>query len=726
MSARLVLGLNQYTHSAAACLLDENGQVLGALAKERVTRRKHDGGDAAAVVDALLEACGRRLDEIGLVVANNHLFRIRPFEQHLNFACALHQQPPSALRDSNLFPGVPKHELSHHLAHAWSVLPFAPFDEGLILVADGMGTTRADLERASVDSEIGNYSSDIDLPARAGFRQFPAEAPAHSTAREGETVYQFRGLHLERVWKRWIQERTPVFLYNYGFENMESLGAVYSRVSSQIFGDWNACGKVMGLAPWQQEWASDEAMAPLMRGPLEDLHVDWPTLLTAERTGEWNAAQPSGSAEPNSPSQAGDASLRTRYTALAAQVQRDLEEVLLEFLTRLRKETGARNLCMAGGVALNSTANGRIAREAGFEQVFIPPWPGDEGIAVGCAWFGHHQQQPTAEAPRRCIAPYQGGAAQLDSLEEALETFGPWLEIESLDAAGFAPAVERQDEAWIESAAGRIRYAAEAIEAGETVGWFQGRSEFGPRALGNRSILATPAQADMVHRINAAIKKREGFRPFAPTVLAAHAAEWFPQVTPSPAMSLTVPVAADKAAQIPAVVHVDGSARIQTLEAPANPLYHALIEACYTRTGLPMVLNTSFNVKGEPIVESPSDALRHFLDSELDCVVLEGVGARKLAFPACASLAEAVPQQLPSFTAEVVSDAQGDAVAVSLLAHGDNFEAGQLELGILEACLGEATVAELEAEFASEFEVEPEEFRAGLARLYDWRLLWFV
>jgi carbamoyltransferase len=714
MAARLVLGLNQYTHSAAACLLDEEGRVLGALAKERVTRRKHDGGDAAAVVDALLETTGHALEEIGLVVANNHLFRIRAFEQHLDFACALHQQPPSAQRASNLFPGVPKHELSHHLAHAWSVLPFAPFDEGLILVADGIGTTRADLERASVGSELGSYTSDIDLPASPRFRQFPAEAPPHSTAREGETVYQFRGLHLERLWKRWIQERTPVFLYNYGFENMESLGAVYSRVSSQIFGDWNACGKVMGLAPWKQAWAGTASASRLMQGPLEQLQVDWPTLLTAEHTAAWSAAQ------------AGDEKLRAGYTELAAQVQDDLEEILLEFLTRLRRETGARNLCMAGGVALNSTANGRIAREAGFEQVFIPPWPGDEGIAVGCAWFGHHQQQPTSEAPRRCFAPYQGGAATPDSIEEALETYGPWLEIESLDSAGICPAVQEQDEAWLQNATGRIGFAADAIEAGETVGWFQGRSEFGPRALGNRSILASPAQADMVERINTAIKKREGFRPFAPTVLAAHAAEWFPLVTPSPAMSLTVPVAADKAAQIPAVVHVDGSARIQTLEPEANPLYHALIEACSSRTGLPMVLNTSFNVKGEPIVETPSDALRHFLDSDLDCVVLEWIGARKLPFPSGAELAESVPQQLSSFTAEVVSDAQGEAIAVSLLAHGDNFEAGQLELGILEACLGEASVAELEAEFASEFEVEPEEFEAALARLYGWRLLWFV
>lgn len=715
MTGPLVLGLNQYTHSAAACLLDSEGQVLGALSKERVTRRKHDGGDAAAVVEALLEATGRNLEEIGLVVANNHLFRIRPFEQHLNFACALHQQPPSALRDSNLFPAVAKHELSHHLAHAWSVLPFAPFDEGLILVADGIGTTRADLERASVGSELGPYTSDIDLPQAAGFQQFPAQAPAHSTAREGESVYRFQGLQLERVWKRWIQERTPVFLYNYGFENMESLGAVYSRASSQIFGDWNACGKVMGLAPWRDRWAADQALPRLMQGPLEELQVNWPPLLAAERTNQWSAAQSEG-----------DEALRAEYTGLAAQVQSDLEEVLLEFLTRLRKQSGARNLCLAGGVALNSTANGRIAREAGFEQVFIPPWPGDEGVAIGCAWFGHAQQQAQAAPPRKCIAPYQGGAASQDSLDEAFESYGAWLEIESLDSAGLAPSIDQQSAAWLEQASGRVAYAAQAMAQGETVGWFQGRSEFGPRALGNRSILASPEDADMVQRINAAIKKREGFRPFAPTVLAEHAAHWFPSVTPSPAMSLTVPVEPELASRIPAVVHVDGSARIQTLDREANPLYFSLIEAFHAQSGLPMVLNTSFNVKGEPIVETPSDALRHFLDSELDCVVLEGFALRKLSFPAGPALAEAVPQQLPSFTAEVVSDAQGDAVAVSLLAHGDNFEAGQLELGILEACLGEASVAELEAEFEAEFEVEPAEFRAALERLYRWRLLWFV
>lgn len=717
MSARLVLGLNQYTHSASACLLDEQGEIVGALEKERITRRKHDGGDTAAVVEALLEQHGVALEDIALVVANNHLFRIRPFEERLAFGCALHQHPPSALRASSLFPGVAKHELSHHLAHAWSVLPLAPFDEGLIVVADGIGTTRADLEKTSVGSELGPYTSDVDLPAMAGFEQFPTELPPHATAREGETVYRFKGLKLERVQKRWIQERTPVFLYNYGFEDMESLGAVYSRVSSHLFGDWNACGKVMGLAPWQQRWGAasqgEPPLDPILRGPLESLHIDWPALTAAERANSWQQVRD------------GDAALRSQYTELAARVQHDLEGVLLEWLTRLREETGARNLCFAGGVALNSTANGRIAREAGFEQVFIPPWPGDDGIAIGCALFGHHALHSEAAARRKCFSPYQGGRATEDSIEDAMDQYGPWLELEQVDAAGMAPQPDEQDEGWLDHAVGRVQAAVSALAAGETVGWFQGRSEFGPRALGNRSILATPSEAGMIDRINAAIKKREGFRPFAPTVLSESAAEWFPQVTPSPAMSLTVAADPDHAAHIPAVVHVDGSARIQTLDADANPLYRRVIEGFAEQTGLPMVLNTSFNVKGEPIVETPGDALRHFLDSELDLVVLEGWTARKRAFPSGDALATAVPHQLPSFTAEVVSNAEGDAIRVSLLAHGDNFEAGQLELGILEACTGEASVAELEAEFAAEFEVASAEFQAALERLYGWRLVWF-
>ncbi|MCH2100934.1 MAG: carbamoyltransferase [Planctomycetes bacterium] len=717
MSAQLVLGLNQYTHSASACLLDAQGEMVGALEKERVTRRKHDGGDTAVVVETLLAQHGVDIEDIELVVANNHLFRIRPFEERLPFGCALHQHPPSALRETNLFPGIAKHELSHHLAHAWSVLPLAPFDEGLIVVADGIGTTRADLEKVSEGSELGPYTSDIDLDKAANFAQFPAHLPAHTTARESETVYRFEGLRLERVQKRWAKERTPSFLYNYGFEDMESLGAVYSRVSSHLFGDWNACGKVMGLAPWQRHWGAtaqgDVPREAILRGPLESLTVDWPALTQASQPNSWDQIH------------ANDAALRSHYTELAARVQQDLETVLLEWLIRLRKQTKSRNLCLAGGVALNSTANGRIAREAGFDQVFIPPWPGDDGVSIGCALFGHHALRSEAQPRRTCFSPYQGGAANNNAIEEAFDLYGPWLTIETVDSAGMTPAPEAQSTDWLAAAQGRVQTAIDALTQGKTVGWFQGRSEFGPRALGNRSILATPTEAGMIDRINSAIKKREGFRPFAPTVLSEAADEWFPEITPSPAMSLTVGADPDHAAHIPAVVHVDGSARIQTLDEEVNPLYRLLIEGFSEHTGIPMVLNTSFNVKGEPIVETPSDALRHYLDSELDLVVLEGWSVRRRAFPEGEALAAAVPQHLPSFTAEVVSNAEGDAVRVSLLAHGDNMEASQLELGILEACAGKASVAALETEFAAEFEVPVEEFRASLARLYRWRLIWF-
>lgn len=706
MSSGYVLGLNQYTHSASACLLDAAGEAVFALAKERVTRKKYDGGDNAAVVRAVLEGAGIDAAALDLVVANNHLFRIRPFERNLQWAVALNQHPSTYLDPCNLLPEVAKHELSHHLAHAWSVLDLAPFDRGLVVVADGIGSAWADVERRSSGSQLGPYHSDADLPAADGFVQVPADLPADATWREAESVYRFDGRKLERLFKRWAQEHTPVFLYNYGFENQDSLGAVYSRVASHVFGDWNACGKVMGLAPWAGRWGADEGPQALMTGPLEELAVDFPRLRSAPDPNRWR-----------------DHGDRAAYARLAADLQHDLEEVLLEFLTRLRRTCGERNLCLVGGVALNSTANGRIAREAGFDQVFVPPWPGDDGVAVGCALYGHQLLHPQVPPRRSCYSPYLGGRADADAVDEALHEFEPWIDVEILEA--LSPEIVGQASNNPAGEDPRVRVAADALAAGATVGWFQGRSEFGPRALGNRSILATPADAGMIERINRAIKKREGFRPFAPTVLAEHADEWFEGVTPSPFMSLTVPVREHQRARIPAVVHVDGSARIQTLERARNPLYYDLVQAFHQRSGLPMVLNTSFNIRGEPIVESAADALRHFLDSDLDLLVLEDRLVRARPFPDKDQWQRLIPRARPGFSAEVVSNEEGEAVSVNLLGGGGNWESDQLELGVLEACDGELSVAGLCADFEQEFEVEAEQVVTRLQRLYRWRLISF-
>lgn len=722
MSARYVLGLNQYTHSAAACLIDERGELVFALAKERVTRKKHDGGDNAEVIEAVVQGAGIPREQIALCVANNHLFRIPPFEQTLPWAVALNQHPSNYVSPWNLLPDVRRHELSHHLAHAWSVLATAPFDTGLIVVADGIGSTFADVHRMSTGSEMGAYTSDADLPQHADFQRWPADLDAqlqqqNATFREAESVYRFEGGQLQSLWKRWIREHTPVFLYNYGFENQESLGAVYSRVSSHVFGDWNACGKIMGMAPWAPHWrpsgdaaegsgAADWQPQPVMTGPLERLTVNWQRLRQEPAPNQWQEHEH-----------------RPAYARLSADVQRDLEEVMLEFLSRLQKQTGERNLCLVGGVALNSTMNGRIIREAGFDQVYIPPWPGDDGIAVGCAQFGHALLQAESDATatatanpsatpnppaantsrRQYVGPYLGGSAEQSDIDDALKQAKPWIEVGD----------------------GGVHAAADAIAAGQVIGWFQGRSEFGPRALGNRSILATPADGDMIDRINAMIKKRESFRPFAPTVLAEHAADWFADVAPSPFMSLTVPTHEHQRQRIPAVVHVDGTARIQTLEREHNPLYHDLVSAFHQRSGLPMVLNTSFNIKGEPIVETADDALRHFLDSDLDLLFLGDLCIRKRPFPSHEKLAELHPVAHPGFTAQMLSNAEGEAMQIHLMAHGQNWEADQLELGVLEACTGESTAADLLNDFETEFDVDPADVLRCLQLGYQRRLIQF-
>ncbi len=350
-------------------------------------------------------------------------------------------------------------------------------------------------------------------------------------------------------------------------------------------------------------------------------------------------------------------------------------------------------ILVSGGCGLNCDWNSDWRESGLFADVFVQPCANDSGSAIGTAvdaqWF-------------------HTGNAKLEWTVYAGEAFVT----DQADLAGFEP--QQLD----------LDALVSRLADGEVYAWVQGAYEIGPRALGNRSLIAAPFTKQTHTRLNA-IKKREGFRPFAPSVLAECADQWFEEVTPSPYMSLTVQVRPDKREQLGAVVHVDGSARIQTLDAPAHPLYHAVVSAFAELTGVPMVLNTSFNVKGEPIVETASDAFRHFLDSELDDLIVEGTHYRKRPFPSEESWSDAQPRAIESFTAEVVSGADGEAHSVAFLAYGDNFEATQLELGLLEACTGELSLLELLDDFAAEFEVDPSESLAALHRLYSLRLIHF-
>ena len=302
--------------------------------------------------------------------------------------------------------------------------------------------------------------------------------------------------------------------------------------------------------------------------------------------------------------------------SLASRIQSDLETVAMDFVKHFKKETGEVNLCLAGGVALNSVLNGRLSRELGFENTFIPPYPGDDGIAIGCCafgLFGRSDPSSTAQDTTRpllwneTLTPYLGPMPNPNDMKDAIEWAAPWLEVETITDEN-----KRND------------MIVEELVSGGVVAIYNGRSELGPRALGHRSILADPRKKGLVRFINEFVKKRESFRPFAPSCLAEEASNWFElgahaaniQNNVSPYMSITAQVKNEKRDMIPAVTHVDGSSRLQTVTSSAEPYYHRLISAFFRATGVPMVLNTSFNtLKSEPIVETPQNAIRSFLSS---------------------------------------------------------------------------------------------------------------
>ncbi len=673
LRASLIAGINKYSHDASLCLIDEKkGEIVFAQAKERLSGKKHDGGGVADLIQYALDYLQAKPEDITTVVNNNHHFRVNPYERRLKFASALKYEEADRLRVTNLLPHAKTLELSHHLAHAWSVVGVCPFDKGLVVVMDGMGESyRAMVEDISgVEDHSGEYMHDLKLLKELGGEGFvgqPISLHPASGYREAETAYVFdrTANTLRPVFKRWGRERSPPELYNHGFENMESMGAVYSRISSQILGDWNACGKIMGLSPWSGK-SLPEAKAwggypgsytdlgvgvnfhhtvPLMQGNPYDgsLKINWEQLEGLPQANQWSDAR------------------FDEHANLAASCQRDLESSALSLVQSLKESTGEENLCIAGGVGLNSVLNGRLAQEGGFSEVYIPPSPGDEGVAVGCAVYGFHQVREeeamrkkeaadelamlTAGSDRalsKALAMFGGSSEDLaisdpvsDTQQEAEEeaeqigntlpslTFsayqgGDFSEADLLDAIEeHAPWVDAVKVPTIDLLA---EQAAADIAAGKVLGWFQGRSEFGQRALGGRSILGDPRSKDVRICINDEVKQREWWRPLAPSVLAEHAGDWFRSLknggNESPYMSLTATFREDKLSQVAAVAHIDGSARLQTVRRQENSLYHALISAFFAQTGVPMVLNTSFNRKGQPIVETPAEAIRTFLSTQ--------------------------------------------------------------------------------------------------------------
>jgi carbamoyltransferase len=381
--------------------------------------------------------------------------------------------------------------------------------------------------------------------------------------------------------------------------NPDSLGEVYTSLTWYLGFHPNADeGKVMGLAPYGRDRyaARFRDLVRLTGDGLFRVNLDWFGYHLHPKSDRWLSPR---FYETFGPARVPESEITEHHEDLAYAVQAVTEETGLHVATALHAMTGSTNLALAGGVALNSVMNARLLAETPFERIFIQPAASDAGNALGAAlyvWHGAMRKPREWQMDHAFFGPDPGQASMKEALAERRLSF---REVDD-------PAAE----------------AAELLSASRIVGWFQGRAEVGPRALGARSILADPRRPEMKDIVNERVKHREGFRPFAPAVLDEHGAEYFDPYATNPFMLLVLPVRADKREVIPAVTHVDGTGRLQSVTSDANAAFHGLIEAFHARTGVPVVLNTSYNLRGEPIVNTPEEAIQDYLSTGMDALVL--------------------------------------------------------------------------------------------------------
>jgi len=582
-----VLGVSCYFHDAAAALLHD-GLLVAAAEEERFTRRKHDYEFPRHAIDFCLRAgrlCAADLDYV--------VFFEKPFVKFERLLLSSLQTFPRShgvFRESMIAwlgdklwirhllqreLGIPLARIlfsEHHLSHAASAFFCSPFEEAAVLTVDGVG------EWTTASIGVGR-ATDIRL------------------------LKEIRFPH--------------------------SLGLLYSAFTAFLGFEVNEGEyKVMGMAPFGTPRYIDQVRKLIRIAPDGSFELDmdyfsfhystsrtfnrkFETLFGPPRDPRANfftrfSGYPSyfGAQPPNHDALARD---NERYADIAASIQAVTEDALLTMARAAHRETGLPRLCMAGGVALNSVANGRLLRETPFDELYIQPAAGDGGGAVGAALYGYHS---ILGKPRRFVMQHAawGEAHGSDVVEGFLRREGIAYE-----------RLENEDKL--------IDRVVDHLAAGKVVGWSQGRFEWGPRALGHRSILADPRRADMKDLVNVKIKFREPFRPFAPSVLVERAEDYFvlPDVArhyPARFMLYVVDVKSDQRTRLPAITHVDGTGRLQTVSAETNPRYYRLIERFGAATGVPVVLNTSFNLKGEPIVNTPAEAFRTFTASGMDVLVL--------------------------------------------------------------------------------------------------------
>ena len=560
-----ILGINWGEHDSAACLI-QDGRLIAAAEEERFNRIKHapfayplraahyclqEGKIEPEDVDIIAFSFS---PTVGLGSGIWHALRHFPRGNFIALSelvrRAWYIAQPGYSRYVLKLPAETRSVfVPHHMAHAASAFYASPFDRAAVLIVDAMG-----------------------------------EWPTTS-------LYQGVGNRLE-----------PLLTINFP----HSLGFYYSAFTEYFgFSPFEGEYKVMGMAAYGQP-RFDEQLGKLLR--LSDagrfqLDLQYFNFQYDYGRTTWYSTRME---EAFGPPATSTSMPDQHYLDLAASVQQRLEDAIFHLVDHLHERTGLPNLCLAGGVALNSVANGKLVRRGPFERLFVQPAAADSGTALGAALYAqHHVLGKKEREPLQHVflGPEYTSEEIRDSLKHSLLDYE---EVENPAEVG-----------------------AELLAQGHIVGWFQGRMEFGPRALGNRSILADPRRAEMKDRINAAVKFRESFRPFAPSVAEERSDEFFEDVGGSPYMLRVTPVRPGVGERIPAVTHVNGSARLHTVSLQTNPLYHELIERFGSKTGVPVVLNTSFNVRGEPIVCTPKEAVACFFNSGLDALVLDRFLLRK-------------------------------------------------------------------------------------------------
>jgi carbamoyltransferase len=548
------MGINYSTmHDSAACIA-RDGEVMFAIAEERLSRKKHDESFPLLAIQACLDFAGVQTADLDYVcggwppmssvVAHDLkclLTRAQP-ANYMSVVAWLKLFMNSITQRNGAKPYTRRFNgsktrfrfVEHHRAHAISAYSFSGFDDSAILVLDGRG------------------------------------------ASEATSLWRGRDGRLEHMWT---------------IPYPNSLGLFYAKFTQYLgFTPYSDEWKVMGLAPYGAPGIDLQHFIDLSETPYQVA-----SRLLLEEDSKCIAAMEARLG----PSRVPESEIDERHKNIAFAVQDMCEQAMISLATAAVTQTGTRNLCLAGGVALNSKANGKILSSGIVDGIFVQPAAGDDGVCLGAA-----------------LAPFleNGGKLPLRKMRHVyLGTESTDPEIEKVLLTYKIRATHVPDPAPV---------AAEMLTNGKILGWFQGRMEFGPRALGNRSILADPRDPEMNAKVNNAVKFREWWRPFAPSMLSERAGEYLESATDSPFMVLTAQVRPEKRSVIPSVTHVDGSARPQTVEQNVNSLYWRMINEFGQRTGVPVVMNTSFNLRGEPIVCSPTDAIRTFFSSGMDALII--------------------------------------------------------------------------------------------------------